>query len=68
MVLTRSQVKIQNTHKYETRLQNTREEMRQKYQLMMQENTEKITNNICKTPISPLSHVLRRSERIKQLM
>jgi len=68
MVLTRSQVNIQNIHKYETRLQNTREEMRQKYQLMMQENTEKITNNICKTPISPLSHVLRRSDRIKQLM
>ncbi len=42
--------------------------MRQKYQLMMQENTEKITNNICKKPITPLSHVLRRSQCIRIMM
>lgn len=68
MVLTRNQVKKQSTHKYETRLQISREDMRQKYQLMMEQNEEKITNNVCKTPISPVSHALRRSHRIRIML
>ena len=68
MVLTRSQVKEQATHKYETRLQTSREDMRQKYKLMMEQNEEKITKNVCKTPISPVSRALRRSQRIRIMM
>lgn len=68
MVLTRSQVKQQTSHKYETRFQSSRETMRQQYQLMMDQNEEKITKNICKTPISPVSKVLRRSQRIRIMM
>ena len=68
MVLTRSQVKTQTTHKYETRLQFSRETMRQQYQLMMDQNEEKITKNVCKTPISPTSNILRRSQRIRIMM
>ena len=68
MVLTRSQVKEQTTHKYETRLQTSREDMRQKYKLMMEQNEEKITKNVCKTPISPVSRALRRSQRIRIMM
>ena len=68
MVLTRSQVKEQTTHKYETRLQTSREDMRQKYKLMMEQNEEKITKNVCKTPVSPVSRALRRSQRIRIMM
>tara|TARA_Y100000992_G_scaffold300489_1_gene269258 strand:- start:6244 stop:6450 length:207 start_codon:yes stop_codon:yes gene_type:complete len=68
MVLTRSQVKQQTSHKYETRLQSSRETMRQQYQLMMDQNEEKITKNICKTPISPVTKALRRSQRIRIMM
>lgn len=68
MVLTRSQVKEQATHKYETRLQTSREDMRQKYKLMMEQNEEKITKNVCKTPVSPVSRALRRSQRIRIMM
>ena len=68
MVLTRSQIKKQTTHKYETRFQCSKEELRKKYELMMNDNEEKITKNICKTTVSPVSHALRRSQRIRIMM
>lgn len=68
MVLTRSQVKQQTQHKYETRFQTSREDMRQVYLKMMEQNEEKITKNVCKTPSVPISQVVRRSQRIKIMM
>lgn len=68
MVLTRSQVKQQTQHKYETRLQTSREEMRQLYLQMMENNEENISKKVCKTPSIPISQVVRRSQRIKIMM
>lgn len=68
MVLTRSQVATNTQHKYETRLQTNREEMRQTYLKMMEKNEEQISKKVCKTPCFPIQHTLRRSQRIKIML
>jgi len=68
MVLTRSQVKQQIQHKYQTRFQTSHEDMRQQYIKMMEQNQQNISEKVCKTPSVPISYVVRRSQRIKIMM
>ena len=68
MVLTRSQTQIQNTHKYDTRLQYNKKEMTKKYLEMMENTDRTIKSRMSNSPPSPVAQILRRSKRIQILM
>lgn len=67
-VITRSQVKQQTQHKYETRTQHAKENMRQTYLEMMSSNDKQIKNKVSTVKDDPVSKIVRRSQRIKILM